>query len=314
MEVRNNRSKWNHPIPVSLFKTHAREGILEIIDQETESLLRDLKARNPSILSTEIPIPIETILDLLDLRVTRLNGSKASGITQQEGSKLTIKLNTKQHYFRQRFTMAHELGHVWLNRIAGPFSFDELTKTKDTNHEVEFLCDVFASSLLMPKTVLLPYIRNDAIDRTTLFRIATDFKVSVSAVLRRLACVRGSLLLFWREIANPLKSDSECVERIEHVYPNLKQLHDYFVPLYSTARDTRFSPNIFVKSLEEQSDVSADVCIKDFGSLPEGTYRVHNIFFKRPTKTMYQDMLGMRSSFDMATILDVHSGTSNLTS
>jgi hypothetical protein len=308
MDARQSRYKWNHPIPVYLLEANEqRVGILDIIDKETENLLSTLRTQRPSIFSGEVATPIERILDELNVQVTNLIHSRALGITERVGSTVQIKLNKHQHYFRRRFTLAHELAHVWLNQIAGPFTFDELARTKDTNHEEEFLCDVFASSVLMPKPAILSYLQEDEFTRVNLNRIATEFKVSISAVLRRLACLRDAILLFWSEICNPLKENSQTAARIEFVYPNLRQLHDYFVPLYCTASDTRFEPNIILRSFEEQSDITGNVTIRGLGSLPDGVYRVHNIFFNRwSSDTNSLTHIGRRRNrCDMVSILEL---------
>lgn len=308
MDARQGRHTWNHPIPVYLLEANQqRVGILDIIDKEAENLLATLRTQKPSIFAGQIATPIERILDALDVEVTNSTHSSALGITERVGPTIQIRLNKNQHYFRRRFTLAHELGHLWLNQIAGPFTFEELAKTKHTNHEEEFLCDVFASSVLMPKPTILSYLQEPEFTRTNLNRIAAEFKVSISAVLRRLACLRGAILLFWSEISNPLKENSQTTARIEFVYPNLRQLNDYFVPLYCTARDTRFEPNIILRSFEEQSDLTDNVTIRTFGSLPDGVYRLHNIFFNRwsrGTNSLTHIGLG-RNRCDMVSIIEL---------
>ena len=84
-------------------------------------------------------------------------------------------------YERNRFTLAHELGHLILN-----FK-EELSST-----EIEKYCDEFASSLLMPKKAMIREmefngkegIRNTSINELLL--IAKEYKVSLNAVIMRL--------------------------------------------------------------------------------------------------------------------------------
>lgn len=309
MEVRTVKRKWRHPIPVSLTENHDPSVcIQEIIDNETELLLETIKKYSPGVLrSGGTMIPIEDILRILRVNVLTSRQVEASGVTQSFGPRAHITLRTKnQHYFRRRFTLAHELGHIWLSRLAGPFTYQDFADTKDSNYEEEFICDLFAGSLLMPKTAILECLGDKEISGLAINRIAREFKVSLGAVLRRVASVKNSILLLWSEISNPMNRESEKTQRIQSIYPNLPQLNTYFVPLYCTARDTRFEPNIILRSLESGEDTSGDVLIRDFGSLPQRSYRVHNIFFRHGYKKMrFGEESIEKRRHDMATLIEL---------
>lgn len=84
-------------------------------------------------------------------------------------------------YERNRFTLAHELGHLILN-------FKEDLSTSD----IERYCDLFASSLLMPRNAMFKelelgerkIINNISINELLL--IAKEYQVSLNAVIMRL--------------------------------------------------------------------------------------------------------------------------------
>lgn len=312
MNAQRNKTKWRHPLPNSLLKGYEDKiGIPDIIDLETESLLRRFREAHPKVFSGgDAATPVEEIAQSLNVDLTTSNHSKALGTTRSAGAKMRVTINPDtQHYFRRRFTLAHELGHICLSQLAGPLTYHELAQTRDSHHEEEFLCDLFASALLMPRPAIQPYVDGDAaISLSTVNRIARAFKVSKSAVLRRLAGVRKSLLLFWGEIENPLTDGSEKAARITFVYPNLSQLSDHFIPLYCTAHDERFAPNLIAESLDKEISISGDVRIRDLGSLPEANYRVHNIFFRRWSKDLaYSDHVRKtRQLYDMATLIELN--------
>lgn len=311
MSVHSDRATWRHPISISLLSSHGNEiDMLDVLDLEVEALLANIKKGNPEIFSNrEIFTPIEKIARALNIDLTTSKHLKASGTTRYRGAKFQVTINTEaQHYFRQRFTIAHEIGHVCLNQLAGPFTYHELAQTKDTYFEEEYLCDLFASSILMPKSVIKRYLEDERdISLQTVSWIASDFKVSKSAVLRRLACVTKSLLLFWSEVENPLTEGSEKTERITSIYPNLYQLSKHYIPLYCTASDQRFTPNLIADCLETESSVTGIVKITGLGSLPAGDYKIHNIFFNRWAKNAIPSdySRGVQRLCDIATLIEL---------
>lgn len=305
-------TRWQHPIPVSLLRQHNyQRQLAEIIDAASASLLASLKDENSSLFSKEdIATPVESIASVLNVEVVlSRRQSSFSASTEQSGTKYQVVQHTwGSHYFRQRFSLAHELGHIILSRIAGPFSFEELSKTKHTGYEEEALCDLFASALLIPKTTVEPYLKeSNNITSATINRIAKDFRVSRAVALRRIAWLTDSILLLWNDIANPLKKDSKKEERVTQVYPNLSQLSGYYVPLYCTPNDLRFTPNIVLESYMKGISTHGIVEIKDLGSLPIRPYRLHNVFFQRWSDNLISAGLveHPKRFFNMATFIEM---------
>jgi hypothetical protein len=160
----------------------------------------------------------------------------------------------------------------------------------------------------MPKSAIKRYLEDEKdISLKTVTQIASDFKVSKSAVLRRIACVTKSLLLFWSEVENPLTEGSEKAERITSIYPNLYQLYKHYIPLYCTASNQRFAPNLIADCLETESSISGIVKITGLGSLPTGDYKTHNIFFNRWAKSAVSSEYarGRRGLCDIATLIEL---------
>ena len=311
--LNNSKAKWQHPIANSLLSNYKREvGILDIIDLEAEALLDKIRKNDPKIFSTEdVSTPIEKIAQALSVVLTACRNSRALGTAKVSGAKIQVTVNTEnQHYFRQRFTIAHELGHVCLSQLAGPLTYREIAHAGKSGYEEEFLCDLFASALLMPLSTIKQYLeREPSISLRTINRIAKDFKVSKGAVLRRIACVKKWLLLFWSEIENPLTEGSDKAERIVSIYPNISQLSNYFIPLYCTAHDERFEPNLILESLEKEVSISGNVLIRNLGSLPEGNYNIHNVFFRRWSKDTdyYEQNYKPKYLYDMSTFIELKS-------
>jgi Zn-dependent peptidase ImmA (M78 family) len=311
--LNNSKAEWQHPIANSLLSNYESEvGILDIIDLEAESLLNKIRKNDPKIFSPEdVLTPIEKIARALNVDLAACRNSGALGTAKVSGAKIQFAINTEnQHYFRQRFTVAHELGHVCLSQLAGPLTYREIARAGKSSYEEEFLCDLFGSALLMPLSTIKRYLEGEsAISLRTINGIAKDFKVSKGAVLRRIACVKRWLLLFWGEIENPLTEGSDKAERIVSVYPNISQLSNYFIPLYCTAHGERFEPNLILESLEKEVSISGDVLIRNLGSLPEGNYHIHNVFFRRWSKDAdyYERNYKPKYLYDMSTFIELKS-------
>jgi len=82
----------------------------------------------------------------------------------------------------QMFTLAHELGHLWLGQSA---LTDTAPSTAPTG-DVEAWCNRVAAELLVPEAVLSREIRAGEPLDATIGRLARRFKVSTLVVLRRL--------------------------------------------------------------------------------------------------------------------------------
>lgn len=107
--------------------------------------------------------------------------------------KAIIGVNGKHHPNRQRFTVAHELGHLLLHE--GPQLHvdlrhrDENSSKGDQVEEIE--ANEFAAELLMPASFLerdIEQLENkDLLDEDVLKPLADRYKVSVQALTFRLA-------------------------------------------------------------------------------------------------------------------------------
>ena len=74
-----------------------------------------------------------------------------SGFLKRKGQSWTIGVNSLHHPNRQRFTIAHELGHYFLHRDHGDFEDRALFRKEMQYDHREFEANNFASKLLMPE-------------------------------------------------------------------------------------------------------------------------------------------------------------------
>lgn len=73
-----------------------------------------------------------------------------SGFLRRNGVNWLIGVNSMHHPNRQRFTIAHELGHYFLHRDHGEFVDKALFRKELQSDRREFEANSFASRLLMP--------------------------------------------------------------------------------------------------------------------------------------------------------------------
>jgi len=144
-----------------------------------------------------IPVPIEDLckrLDIADIQPMDTEGFEGGLITDTERSEGVILVSTTSHYFRRRFTIAHELGHFLIPAHMpdrpGRFlcSREDMNllsaKENDRRARMEVEANRFASLLLIPPPAFRKALGNSAPDLGTLVKLASDFKVSKQAMAR----------------------------------------------------------------------------------------------------------------------------------
>lgn len=104
-----------------------------------------------------------------------------SGRAQWTASGLRIALSKSEGWRRQRFTLAHELGHHFIFGIAREGA-------RTSSDEEETRCDKFAAALLMPEeTFRISLRRHRNLSRLSALReFAEEFDVSLQAAMFRL--------------------------------------------------------------------------------------------------------------------------------
>lgn len=138
-------------------------------------LIRDLGLTDP-------PVNVEAAANACGLEVCRVKrGRGFNGQLLKE--RRLIEVQQDMHLHRQRFTIAHEIGHYLLGHTTDFCSFDE-RKTTDPRGSNERQANIFASELLMPD----PWIRRYWVALRKDYRaMAQKFYVSDEAMFRRLA-------------------------------------------------------------------------------------------------------------------------------
>ena len=143
------------------------------------------------------PVPVERIARMLDvsIRYAPLEDD-LSGMAFIKGEAKVVAVNALHHPNRQRFTIAHELGHHVLHaeRLRAGVHVDRVIMRRDHvsaegSDDFEIEANVFASELLMPRQLIATEAGAflDFDDEVGLASLARRFKVSLAALQFRLA-------------------------------------------------------------------------------------------------------------------------------
>jgi Zn-dependent peptidase ImmA (M78 family) len=148
----------------------------------------------------EAPVPVAEIArgQGLELRFSRSPDSTISGLLFLSDDKPIIGVNVTHHENRQRFTIAHELGHYLLHAFSPQalhvdHSFrvmlrDDLSSEGTDMREIE--ANLFAAELLMPTEFLNQDLQGkrqvDIEDDDFLRELARRYRVSHQAMVFRL--------------------------------------------------------------------------------------------------------------------------------
>lgn len=168
--------------------TKKRNRIIE----KTERLLQENNIDSP-------PVPVRRIAKSLDARVifSPLD-SELSGMIYVKGRTPIIGINSLHHPNRQRFTIAHECGHLALHKgligkkihVDKRFPMlmrDSLSAAGISRIEIE--ANLFAAEILMPRHLLTEVLNNEPFDideEETVNSLARSFRVSPAAMRFRL--------------------------------------------------------------------------------------------------------------------------------
>lgn len=145
---------------------------------------------------TEAPVNIEAIIRQLGLSVEKnaeLPNDISGQIRRLDSGGYEISSSAGEHYFRQRFTLAHELGHYVLHKSLIGAGVDDTTKYRSTdngnyyNTSIELAherqANSFAANILMPEAVVRRHVEDGMNDIVELYR---KFQVSRSAMAWRI--------------------------------------------------------------------------------------------------------------------------------
>jgi Zn-dependent peptidase ImmA (M78 family) len=147
--------------------------------------------------TARVPVPLELVAQALDVSLTQLpTGDEVSGVLAIDKDWASIAYNPAHPRVRQRFTIAHELGHFVLHHTDDGLFIDkgyavmERAKIPRGSDLREIEANQFAAALLMPADLLKQELEHAGLDLATeegLDQLAAQFGVSRTAMTYRIA-------------------------------------------------------------------------------------------------------------------------------
>ena len=124
---------------------------------------------------------VSTFKDI-EIRYEVMDASKSGSLSYIDG-KWVMSINNNHNIKRQRFTIAHELGHYILHRGKNTVFTDTTFFRSDDMNSIEYHANEFASRLLMPENILRKLIDEDKINN--IGELASALDVSSAAMKYR---------------------------------------------------------------------------------------------------------------------------------
>ncbi|GAH68830.1 unnamed protein product, partial [marine sediment metagenome] len=181
---------------------------------------------------------------------------------------IKIRLNKDiSNLYRYRYTIAHEIGHIAIrNKINKQFSENEENLIHKYHFEEETLCQFAASELLLPEESFLPFILEKSINPQLINVLSKKFQVSVISVLNRIAYLLPNHAAIYWNYRSTANSNIKAL-RVSWIFPKPQLKKVPFVPIDASAKNDRFTPNLFMQSFKNTKSVYGHTNVNNFGSI-----------------------------------------------
>jgi Zn-dependent peptidase ImmA (M78 family) len=130
------------------------------------------------------PVPVESIAIGLGIRIENAVLGEISGKIERDDYGYKITINSADPYVRQRFTLAHEIGHYILHRdLIGDGIVDDAMYRSKLDSYLETQANQYAAFVLMPPALFKNFageLQNNPVDLAKIFNVsrqAAEFRL-----------------------------------------------------------------------------------------------------------------------------------------
>jgi len=169
------------------------------------------------------PVDIHKICEAYDIKICYEDISTAEAFLVVSSGKKSIIINERKILYvpRQRFTIAHEVGHYfipWHSSQCACYKIGDF----DTSNSTENEADIFASELLIPTSSILPRIDEKTITLELIKEFAQEYNVSLGAMTRKVIANtydKVIALLYYRDGTKLIQAKSSSFDL--HLKPDI---------------------------------------------------------------------------------------------
>jgi hypothetical protein len=134
----------------------------------------------------QFPLDVRQVADRLGIPITDCPPPCPGFLIRRDDGTFEIKVNMQDPVWRQKFTIAHELGHYLFFQNLPNFDGED---SEADRREEEWLCNLAASEMLMPFRLVKSRLLTDRVDPDLVFGLANELGVSLQALLVRFQAV-----------------------------------------------------------------------------------------------------------------------------
>jgi hypothetical protein len=233
---------WAEPLVLRLMQSHRSTDPELIIARHADRLRREAR-------QDALPVDVDLIASVVGVLSRRAAHDFAGRIYADLDGRLVVDVNANDSEERQRFTVAHELCHLAFPGFKRETRYrleDKQPGQNGRNTEEEYLCDLGAAALLMPRALVRgSYDVSAGLDDVA--RLSGDAHVSLQAAGNRLVSLsdREAVFLVFEFSHKPadrpaLRRGEQVPKRLRLRYATLTGLDAYLPHFKSASEDSVF--------------------------------------------------------------------------
>ena len=158
-----------------------RKLAAELVQERFGSEIRNRTAK---------PVPVRELCRLVGVDDVTTMPMHVEGFLVNTPSGLAIRVNVDRSVTRQRFTVAHELGHILLSDYEDK-PIGEKCRSQHFSGEEESLVDMIAAEILLPSEEISKLVCSFPSGWDVVEHMVWDYRVSYTAAIRRLLNLDG---------------------------------------------------------------------------------------------------------------------------
>ena len=180
-------------------KVYSHRSVIQLIDLHSEisedpeqiirSLVQDKLTEARKVLWKGPPFNPETLASIMGIQCEaseELTHGDDAELFPAENGRMVIRYNPDKPKTRRHFSIAHEIAHTFFPRYKDQRSARHQVGKFDPENEVEFLCDLAASQIVMPTPEFDLDVKSRGVSLKSLQELSQLYEVSLEAAANRI--------------------------------------------------------------------------------------------------------------------------------